>query len=180
MKHLNVPHLLTPPRQRAMGFPSPLYRLPCTRTRKVWTLCPRWPANSLVVAGLSHRRGEKDHCILPAQAAPALLYKPTVKRCDVLLWGHLNHALQGIVRGQNSSPISFGTWNSAQPQGSSTFWRADLCEKPYPFLCTVIPSAKPPIESKLKVPYASRSNTTHRLLCTQHEPATSTTINGEM
>lgn len=57
---------------------------------------------------------------------------------------------------------------------AALFWLRDLYEKQYPFLCTIVLSAKPRTESELKVPYARRNNTTHHLPCTQHEPATST------
>lgn len=75
--------------------------------------------------------------------------------------------------GQSSSPSSTGMWNSEQPQRSSTFWQILLYEKQYPLLSKRFFSAKPHIESEFKVPYA-RSNTTHCLLCTQHESAAST------
>jgi len=93
MKHFSVLHLLTQPKQRVVGLPPLLYRLTCTRTKKVWALRPCQPADALG-ARVSHRRGEKDHCILPAQTAPALLYKPTLKHSNVLLWGHLSQASQ--------------------------------------------------------------------------------------
>lgn len=74
--------------------------------------------------------------------------------------------------GQSSSPSSIGMWNWAAST-KQHFLANTLVWKTIPIAQQKIFSAKPHIESEFKVPYA-RSNTTHRLLCTQHESAAST------
>lgn len=173
MKHSNILCLLTRLRQRVMGFPSLLYGLAYTRTRRVWTTCPHQHTNSLVAA-LSHSNGERNlhrqHPLSPTNPPcnSVTLY------CRVLRIKHYKISCIFPSFGQNYSHNSITTWNSEQPQWSSTSWQIDLYEEHHPFLCTVFLSAKPHTEPELKVPYARRNNNTHCLLCTQHEPATLT------